>query len=34
MLPYVLTLVILMVWARASNRAMPAELGRMFTRQA
>lgn len=33
MLPYVLTLVILMVWARASNRATPAELGRIFSRQ-
>ncbi len=33
MLPYLLTLIILMVWARASNRAMPGELGRMFTRQ-
>ena len=33
MLPYVITLAILMVWARASNRAMPGELGRIFTRQ-
>jgi general nucleoside transport system permease protein len=33
MLPYVLTLAILMVWARASNRAMPGELGHIFTRQ-
>lgn len=34
MLPYILTLVVLMVWARASNRATPAELGRVFTPQA
>jgi ABC-type uncharacterized transport system permease subunit len=33
MLPYLLTLGILMVWSRASGRAMPAELGRMFNRQ-
>jgi general nucleoside transport system permease protein len=33
MLPYVITLVILMFWARASHRAMPAELGKVFVPQ-
>ncbi len=33
MLPYLLTLAILLFWARASNRATPAELGKIFTRQ-
>lgn len=33
MLPYLLTLGILLLWAKASNRAMPAELGRAFSRQ-
>jgi ABC-type uncharacterized transport system permease subunit len=33
MLPYLLTLGILLLWARASNRAMPAELGKVFKPQ-
>jgi general nucleoside transport system permease protein len=32
MLPYALTLVILLVWGRASKRALPAELGLPFQR--
>ncbi len=33
MLPYVLTLVILLAWGKASKRAMPSELGLPFTTQ-
>jgi len=33
MLPYVLTLVVLLAWGKASKRAMPAELGLPFTAQ-
>ena len=33
MLPYLLTLGFLLLWARASNRAMPAELGKVFKPQ-
>lgn len=34
MLPYVLTLVILLAWGKASRRAIPAELGQPFQRAA
>jgi simple sugar transport system permease protein len=34
MLPYVLTLVILLAWGKASRRAMPSELGVPFRREA
>jgi general nucleoside transport system permease protein len=33
MLPYLLTLVMLLVWGKASKRAMPAELGLPFQKQ-
>lgn len=33
MLPYVLTLVVLLAWSKASKRAMPADLGRSFGAQ-
>jgi ABC-type uncharacterized transport system permease subunit len=33
MLPYVLTLVVLLAWSNASKRALPAELGRPFSAQ-